>query len=133
MAELSKGMVQEPVTVTGPHDKPVASTLLVHKWSPEERTARGWKRLLMWWAGMIAVVIPPHFPWLIIAFLGGPIAAWMASRQKSMVQSQQVACPECGALSAIDEQAESWPLGARCEPCRHVFWINLASPEQSRA
>jgi hypothetical protein len=126
--------VDRPVIVTGPHDKPVASTLRVQAWTPEERTARIWKRLLKWWgASLVAVIVPPHLPWFTIAFLGGPIAAWLASRQQEMVQEQPVACPECGALSVLEEQPASWPMGARCEPCRHVFWINPALPEQRGA
>ena len=130
MAPPVKRLVDRPVKVTTSHGQQVLGTLRVHEWSPEERTSRVWKRLGMWWGGaLLAIVMPPHFLWVTLGLLGGPIAAWLASRQGAMVQAQDVACPACGTLSHVEETAETWPLGARCSPCRSVFWIDqVASP-----
>jgi len=131
MAESEKGIVQRPVKLAGPSGKEVAGTLRMHVWSDDERTSRVWKRLLTWWGCAIgAAVCPPHIPWLTIGLVGGPIAAWLVSRQGATIQEQDVACPDCGTLSHVDARNETWPLGARCEPCRTVFWISQATPEQ---
>ena len=131
MTDAAKDTVERLVTVKSPTGKENAATLRVHVFSPEQRTARVWKRLGMWWGGALgAAVIPPHIPWLTIGLLGGPIAAWLASRERATLLEQKVACPDCGALAPLERQPANWPLGARCEPCRRVFWIErLQSPQ----
>ena len=105
----------------------VAAALRVREWSAAQRTSRAWKRLALWWCGgVLGAAMPPHIPWLTIGLVGGPIAAWLASRQGALIHEQEIACPDCGALARIEEQGESWPLGARCEPCRAVFWVEGA-------
>jgi hypothetical protein len=131
MAESASGLVDRPVKITSPYEKTITTTVRVLEWTPEERSSRVMKRLGMWWGGALcAALVPPHIPWFTIAFLGGPFAAWLASRQKAMLQEQDVTCPDCGTPSHLDEQAETWPLGARCSPCRTVFWITAESPAQ---
>jgi hypothetical protein len=132
MASAGGKLVDRPVTVTSSHGKELAANLRVLAWTDEERQTRVMKRLAMWWAGALGfAVVPPHFPWLTIGLVGGPIAAWLASRQGAMVQSQDVKCPDCGTPAHIDEQPESWPIGARCETCRTVFWISPADAEKT--
>lgn len=127
-------VVDRPVKVTSSYGKEVASTVRVHEWTAEERTARVWKRLLKWWgAALFAALVPPHIPWFTLVFLSGPVAAWLTSRQGAMVEQQDAHCPDCGQAAPIEEQAESWPLGVRCEPCRNVFWINPADAAVSPA
>jgi hypothetical protein len=124
MAAAGARITERPVTITGPTGKESASTLRVQEWPPEVRTKRAWKRLALWWGiGLFAALIPPHFPWITLAFIGGPIAAWLASRQGALVLQQEVTCPDCGTTATLEEQAESWPIGVRCSPCRGVFWI----------
>jgi hypothetical protein len=82
----------------------------------------------MWWgAALFAAIIPPHIPWLLLLLSIGPIAATRAMRQKSLIHRQTVTCPDCGHACEIEEQAESWPLGARCSPCQSVVWMEPTS------
>jgi hypothetical protein len=131
MAKSDPASVDLPVRVTSCHDKVIETTVKIQRWSTEQRTKRAWKRLAIWWSGTLAAtVIPPHFPWLTLGFLSGPIVAWLASRQGALILKQDVVCPDCGTPSSLDEQAENWPTGARCSPCGNVFWI---SPAQAAA
>jgi hypothetical protein len=127
MVESIRATVGRPVKVTSPHGKEVSAELRVLVWTPEQRRTRAVKRLGVWWlGGLLGAAMPPHFPWLAIGLIGGPVAAWLASREAELIQDQQVTCPDCGTASHLEEQAESWPVGARCDPCRSVFWINPA-------
>jgi hypothetical protein len=129
MTEVTRGLTEKPVKITSPYDKQLETTLKVHEWTADEQSSRTWRILAKWWiAALLAALVPPHIPWFTIAFLGGPIAAWLASRQGAMIQKQDVTCPDCGAQSSIEEQPETWPLGARCSPCRTVFWISPVQP-----
>lgn len=129
MAKQSGSVVDLPVKVTSAHDKVIETNLKVHRWSVEERTARVWKRLGMWGGGaMVAAVVPPHIPWFVIGMTGAPVAAWLASRQRALIEAQTIPCPDCGTPAEIEEQAENWPLGARCKPCGNVFWTSPIEP-----
>ena len=98
--------------------------LLVTDWSDGARAARAWKRLALWWfLAVIVVIVPPHVPWFTIAFLGGPIAAALAMRQRALIHAQPIGCPDCKTPASLEEQPGAWPLGARCGECRLVFWI----------
>ena len=130
MADSAARVIERPVTITSPTNQQTASTLRVQEWPSDVRTKRAWKRLALWWGiGLFAALIPPHIPWALIAFIGGPIAAWLASRQGALILEQPVTCPDCGTAATLEEQPESWPIGVRCSPCRGVFWINPAAPE----
>jgi hypothetical protein len=98
--------------------------LRVTDWSDAARASRAWKRLALWWfLALIVVVVPPHVPWVTIAFVGGIVAATLAMRQRAFLHAQTIDCPDCKTAVAIDEQPETWPLGARCKECALVFWI----------
>ena len=98
--------------------------LRVTDWSERTRAVRAWKRLGIWWlAAVVVVIVPPHIPWFTIAFLGGPIAAILAMRQRALIHAQTTVCPDCNTPAAIEEQPETWPLGVRCKECRLVFWL----------
>jgi len=118
-------IVDRPVKVTSNYGKEVHTTVKVLEWSPEERTSRMWKRIgISAVITLLAGLVPPHIPWITLAFIGSVIGVWIASRQGAMIQKQQVACPDCGTLGEVDEQAETWPLGVRCSPCGNAFWLN---------
>ena len=123
--------MERPIKTVGTKNTEVETTLRVLEWTPEMRSKRVWRRLAKWWgAALLAALVPPHIPWFTLTFLGGPIAAWLASRQHLLVPAQQISCPDCGTPSELEEQAETWPLGVRCKPCRSVFWISPVKQEE---
>jgi hypothetical protein len=129
MADATRGVTDQLIKVTSPTGKQVDAAVRVQRWSSQEKTTRIWRRLGTWWGGaMIAAVVPPHIPWFTIGFLGGPVAAWLVSRRRGTVLAQELKCPDCGTPASIEEQPESWPLGARCESCRRVFWMDQLGP-----
>lgn len=124
-----KGLVERPVKTVGAKGKVVPATLRVREWKQEERTTRAIKRLAACWLIALCVVfIPPHLPWLITAFLAGPLLAYLASRESARVHEQQISCPDCGAQVPVEEQPASWPLGARCRQCLNIFSIERVEP-----
>jgi hypothetical protein len=118
------------VVVVGPDGEEKSGALKVLEWSADQRASRAIKRLGMWWgAGIVGIVMPPHLLWFTLGMVGGPVAAWLAAHEGALVHAQDVACPKCGAPVALEEQAERWPMGARCRPCRMVFWISPATAQ----
>ena len=125
MTAAGAQLTDRQVIITSPTGKESSSTIRVQEWPADVRTTRAWKRLGMWWGGgLFAALIPPHFPWLGLGLIGGPIAAWLASKQGALVIKQEVTCPDCGTTTTLDEQAEAWPIGVRYSPCRGVYWIS---------
>ncbi len=121
-------MVERSVVMVAPTGKRREATLQVRTWNEGERFVRAVKRLgLFWGAAVVAAIIPPHWPWLSICLLVGPIAAYVTWNQPGTVQGREVECPNCGAAVAFEEQAEHWPAAARCAECRDVFSIELAA------
>lgn len=129
MAKPTPAVVDRPVRVSGPGGHEKHTTVRMEVWTNEARTRRIWKTLAMWWgASLLALLIPPHFPWFTIAIIGGAVSAWLVSRKGATLQAQQIACPDCGTPGSVEEQPETWPLGVRCSPCGNVFWVQ---PEES--
>lgn len=117
--------IQRAIVVTSPNGVKVDTELRVTDWPEATRTARAGKRLALWWlAAVVAAIVPPHIPWFTICFLGGPIAAILAMRQRGLIHTQTVECPDCKTPANLDEQPEAWPVGARCGECRSVFWLD---------
>jgi endogenous inhibitor of DNA gyrase (YacG/DUF329 family) len=129
VADPNRTLSTRDVLVVDPRGGEHPTKIRVSYWTEDQRAKRAMKRLGLWWGGaVLGAFMPPHIPWFTIGFFGGPVAAWLAAREGSLIHDQDVACPVCGAPTHIDEQPESWPLGARCKPCHLVFWINAAPP-----
>lgn len=126
MADEKSGVVELSVTTTSTYDKKGTGTLRVHRWSDQDRTSRAMKRLAMFWGGaLLAAVVPPHFPWLILGGLAGIVTAWFTSRSKGTLEAGTLACPDCNATVDVEEQPEEWPLNARCKECGNFFVVAL--------
>lgn len=134
VADSNRSVSLRDVVVVDPRGKEIPAQIRVLYWTEDQRAKRAMKRLAMWWGGgLLGVFMPPHLLWLSIGLIGGPIVAWIAAREGSLIHDQDVPCPVCGAPTHLDEQPESWPLGARCKPCHLVFWINAAAPNAATA
>lgn len=119
-------MLERAVATTAPAGKRGQALVRVRTWSEGERFVRAVKRLgFFWGAGVLAAIIPPHWPWLSLCVLIGPVAAYLTWNQPGTVQAGELPCPNCGHAVALEEQPEHWPACARCTECRDVFAIEL--------
>jgi hypothetical protein len=127
------GLIERTVTTTAPSGKHGQAIVHVRTWNEGERFVRAVKRLgLFWGAAIIAAVIPPHWPWLSICLLLGPLMAWLTWNQPGTVQAGEIPCPTCARGVELEEQAEHWPVAARCPDCRDVFSIAPEAPSVHR-
>jgi hypothetical protein len=77
----------------------------------------GW--LILCWGSMpLLLWVPPHYPWVTIAFLGGAYLAYRSWTGRYAVHSFAGICPRCGApLSLGTERTIDLPHTITCFTC----------------
>jgi len=93
----------------------------VESWEKPERLRRAIKTLgLGWGLAFISIFLPgAHFFLVPGFFVGGPVAAYLVSRQRSVVLGGEGICPNCGAKLIIVRGPVQWPLEDVCTQCQN--------------
>lgn len=91
----------------------------IQHWDDAARTTRALVRLAVFWFLAVATIAIPmlHFCLVPGLFVVGPIAAWLAYRQRSAVLGGVGRCPHCTEPVVIDKHPDEWPMQARCDAC----------------
>ena len=118
-----------PVRFVGPEERRTEGLVRVQHWDDSQRTTRAVTRLgIFWLLALLSIAIPMlHFCLVPGLFVVGPIAAWLAYRQKSVVLGGVGPCPHCGEPVFVDKHPDEWPIQAQCEACR--TWSSVEKRE----
>jgi hypothetical protein len=107
------------LTLRGHDPKPAA--LEVEYRSPRTRATKALLSLLGCWV-LVPVVafIPPHIPWVIVAFIAGIYLSVKQWRGEYVVQRFEGACPRCGAVLPLPAGSRiRFPHAMTCFQCHH--------------
>jgi hypothetical protein len=115
----------QQVWLVGPGGARGEGTVQVVRYDEAARTSRAVKRLAAYWVlALVSVALPIlHFVLVPGLFLLGPLAAWLATRQAGTVLGGGGKCPGCGGTVEIEGGPETWPMAARCRPCREILTV----------
>jgi hypothetical protein len=133
MTETAK-QIAPPATLKLPGHDPTAARAGVLYRPRSLRLTRAALSLLGFWA-LIPIVffIPPHLPWVLIAFALGIYFAYANWTGTYEVRHFEGACPRCGnALEIKPGSKISLPHKMTCYNCHHHPYLKMAEvPEQS--
>lgn len=123
-----------PVRLVGSGEGRVAAGVVrLQHWDDGERSTRALVRLGVFWFLAVATIAVPmlHFCLVPGLFVVGPIAAWLAYRQRSAVLGGAGWCPHCSQPVVIDKHPDEWPMQARCDACGSWSSVERADVEAS--
>jgi hypothetical protein len=102
------------------HDPRPAVLEVVYR-SPRTRATKAILSLLgCWILGLVVVLIPPHIPWVIAAFVAGIYFSVRQWRGEYVVQRFQGECPRCGAALPLPPGSRiRFPHPMTCFQCHH--------------
>ncbi len=103
---------------------PSAAVLEVETLAMGRRLLRAAGRgLLVSGIGALVVILPIlHLCGAALLLLGGPILAIVTFRVSVLtVGAQQVRCPKCDGVVAINAKSSGWPVRLHCETCGSTF------------
>lgn len=90
------------------------------------------KRALKWLLtcggiGVVAILCPPHFLWLIVALLVGIVGYVQRGREKERLLGGEAPCPKCGKPQLLDPASMELPLLHFCTECGVRCVVDRAS------
>lgn len=106
---------------------------------------RRWRltRGLLWWLGCwviapIVVFVPPHVPWVLAAFLAGPILGYRRFTEHYTLLEMKGTCPNCGEPLKVEKPTRfAVPYSVHCDHCHNDLQLHAdldaVTPSEARA
>jgi len=83
-----------------------------------------------WCSAPVIAILPPHLPWLFVAFAAGLFFAWANWRGSYEVRCVHARCPSCGRELAIRPGARiDLPYRLACLSCHHTPLLEVGGVE----
>jgi hypothetical protein len=126
--------ISPPVRLALPGHAPVPARVEVSMRSGRTRLIRASLALLVCWGSIpLVFFIPPHLPWVLLAFAAGIYFAQAQGRGRLVAHDFAGACPRCGnALTLAPGTRINLPQAMTCYHCHHQPRLEIDPDGQRR-